>query len=191
MTHIFKSFFITCLILFFSQSAYPHSGSHGNNECIFKLADTDLRLSGYQFKGGDPDRHYCRHFPHFGQTIIKIDSISSDLSQVAVELQLLKRNSWTGLLLNNDDAFSVIKTRPLQYFSGSLSKGVVSIDADIQELDIFALNIRLHNGENIIEEKFLFVVGFPFAQIMVGISVLLLFLLTFIVLRQKRSKGQQ
>ncbi len=190
MTHKFnsKSLLFTCLILFFSHSVYPHAGSHGNNECLFNIGDTELRLSGYQFKGGNTDRHYCRHFPNFGQTIIKIDSISSDLSQVAVELQLLKRNSWIGLLLNNQDAFSVIKSRPLQYFSGSLSKGVVSIDADIQEMDVFALNIRLHNGENIIEEKFLFVVGFPFAQIMVGISVLLLFLLTFIVLRQKRSK---
>jgi len=184
---VLKFLFISFSIIF-SASALAHDGPHGNNECIISVGDVELRLNGYQFKGRNPDRHYCRHFPHLDQIIIKIDSLSSDLSKMAVEVQLLKRNSWLGLMSGADDAFSVIKQQPLQYFS----KQVVLIDSDIQSRDIYAIKLRLHdnNGE-ITEQRFMFMVGFPFAQVMVAIAVLLLLFIIFIIFRQWLSKRQQ
>lgn len=183
-----KIVFIITAALFFSEIALAHAGPHGNDECTVKVGNTELRLNGYQFKGSNPDRHYCRHFPHLGQTIIKIDSVSTDLSGSAIELQLLKRNSWLGLVLNSDDAFSVIKQQPLQYFS----RQVVSIDSDIPSLDVYMIKLRLHTSDGkITEQSFMFVVGFPFAQIMVGIAVLLLLFIGFVFLRQLITKRQQ
>ena len=185
---VLKIVFIIAAALFFSEFALAHAGPHGNDECTITVANTELRLNGYQFKGSNPDRHYCRHFPHLGQTIIKIDSVSTDLSEFAIELQLLKRNSWLGLVLNADDAFSVIKQQPLQYFS----RQVVSIDSDIQSIDVYMINLRLHAPDGTItEQQFMFVVGFPFAQIMVGIAVILLLLIGFVSLRQLIAKRQQ
>ncbi len=172
-------------LLFSSIAAFAHQGSHGNDNCSVIVGDTELRLNGYQFQGSQSDRHYCRHFPYLGQTIIKIDSVTADLNDMAIELQLLKRNSWLGLILNADDAFSVIKQQPLQYFS----KQVVSIDSDMQLRDVYAINLRLHKPDGqLVEQRFLFLIGFPFAQIMVAISVLLLFLIVFIFLRQLMVK---
>jgi len=183
-----KIAFIITAALFFSEFALAHAGPHGNNECTVTVGNTELRLNGYQFKGSNPDRHYCRHFPHLGQTIIKIDSVSTDLSGFAIELQLLKRNSWSGFILNTDDAFSVIKQQPLQHFS----RQVVSIDSDISSLDVYMIRLRLHTPDGkITEQQFMFVVGFPFAQIMVGIAVLLLLFIGFVFLRQLITKRQQ
>ena len=183
-----KTAFIIAAALFFSEVSHAHAGPHGNDECTVTVANTELRFNGYQFKGSNPDRHYCRHFPHLGQTIIKIDSVSADLSGFAIELQLLKRNSWLGLISNTDDAFSVIKQRPLQYFS----RQVVSIDSDIQSIDVYMIKLRLHAPDGTItEQQFMFVVGFPFAQIMVGIAVILLLLIGFVSLRQLIAKRQQ
>ena len=185
---LLKIVFIMTAALFFSELSHAHAGPHGNDECIVTVGNVELRLNGYQFKGSNPDRHYCRHFPHLGQTIIKIDSVSTDLSEFAIELQLLKRNSWLGLVLNADDAFSVIKQQPLQYFS----RQVVSIDSDIQSIDVYMINLRLHAPDGTItEQQFMFVVGFPFAQIMVGIAVILLLLIGFVSLRQLITKRQQ
>ncbi len=185
---VFKTVFIIAATLFFSEFALAHAGPHGNDECTVTVGDTELRLNGYQFKGSNPDRHYCRHFPHLGQTIIKIDSVSTDLSEFAIELQLLKRNSWLGLISNADDAFSVIKQQPFQYFS----RQVVSIDSDIQSIDVYMIKLRLHALDGTItEQQFMFVVGFPFAQIMVGIAVILLLLIGFVSLRQLIAKRQQ
>jgi hypothetical protein len=103
-------------------------------------------------------------------------------------MQVLKRNSWLGLILNTDDAFYVIKQKPLQYFS----RQVVSIDSDIQSIDIYMIKLRLHAPDGaIIEQQLMFVVGFPFAQIMVGIAVILLLLIGFVSLRQLIAKRQQ
>ena len=180
--------FIMMTALFFSELSHAHAGPHGNDECIVTVGNVELRLNGYQFKGSNPDRHYCRHFPHLGQTIIKIDSVSTDLSEFGIELQLLKRNSWLGLISNTDDAFSVIKQQPLQYFS----RQVVSIDSDIQSIDVYMIKLRLHAPDGTItEQQFMFVVGFPFAQIMVGIAVILLLLIGFVSLRQLITKRQQ
>ncbi len=176
---------MTCWILFFPNSIFAHAGPHGNNECLVAVGEIELRLNGYQFQGSKPDRHYCRHFPYLGETIIKIDSISADLSGMAIELQIVKRDSWIGLILNADDAFSVVKQKPLQYFSGPLKKGVVSIDTDIQSRDIYALKLRLRSAEGqITEQQFMFLVGVPFAQVMVAIAVLLLLFIFVIFLRQ-------
>lgn len=179
-----KEIFISCLLLLLSGNAFAHAGPHGNDECAVSLGSTELRINGYQFKGRNPDKHYCRHYPHLGQIILKIDSVSSDLSAMAVELQLLKRNSWLGLILNADDAYSVIKQQPIQYFS----RQVVSIASDIQERDIYAVKLRLHtaNGE-IIEQRFMFFVGVPFVQVLVGISVMLLLLISVIFLQQLKK----
>jgi len=168
--------------------ANSHDGPHGNDECTLLVGETEIRFNGYQFKGSQADRHYCRHFPFLGQTIIKIDSITADLGRMGIELQVLKRNSWIGLLMNADDAFSVIKQQEIQYFS----QQVVSIDTDIQERDVYAIKMRLHgaNGE-VTEQQFVFLVGFPFAQIMVAIAVLLLLALAFIVITQWITKRQQ
>jgi len=170
---------------FLPKIALSHAGPHGNDECTLIVGGTEIRFNGYQFKGSNPDRHYCRHFPYLGQTIIKIDSITADLNDMAIELQILKRDSWLGLLVDTDNAFSVIKQKEMQYFS----KQVVSIDADIQELDVYAVNMRLHmaNGD-IKEQTFMFLVGFPFAQIMVAIAVLLLLFLAFIVLTKRQPQ---
>jgi len=185
---LLKIVFITTAALLFSAVTHAHAGPHGNDECTVTVGNTELRLNGYQFKGSNPDRHYCRHFPHLGQTIIKIDSVSTDLSGFAIELQLLKRNSWLGLVLNADDAFSVIKQQPLQYFS----RQVVSIDSDIQAIDVYKIKLRLHASDGTItEQSFMFVVGFPFAQIMVGIAVILLLLIGLVSLRQLITKRQQ
>ena len=185
---VLKIVFIMAAALFFSEVSYAHAGPHGNDECIVTVGDTELRLNGYQFKGSNPDRHYCRHFPYLGQTIIKIDSVSTDLSGSAIELQLLKRNSWLGLISNADDAFSVIKQQPLQYFS----RQVVSIDSDIQSIDVYMIKLRLHAPDGTItEQQFMFVVGFPFAQIMVAIAVILLLLIAFVSLRQLITKWKQ
>ncbi len=171
-----------------SDYAFAHAGPHGNNECLVQVGNTEIRLSGYQFQGRNPDRHYCRHYPFLGQTIIKVDSVSSDLSDMAIELQLLKRNSWLGLILNTNDAFSVIKRLPVQYFSGQ----VVSIDSDIQSLDVYAIKLRLRAVDGkITEQQFMFLVGFPFAQVMVAIAVLLLLVLAFVFFSQLRSERQQ
>ena len=172
-------------LLFSSIAAFAHQGSHGNDNCSVIVGDTELRLNGYQFQGSQSDRHYCRHFPYLGQTIIKIDSVTADLNDMAIELQLLKRNSWLGLVLNADDAFSVIKQQPLQYFS----KQVVSIDSDIQLRDLYAIKLRLHKPDGeIVEQQFMFLVGFPFALIMVLISVVLLIFIIIIFLRQLMAK---
>jgi len=185
---VLKIVFIMTAVLLFSEVSRAHAGPHGNDECIVSVGNMELRLNGYQFKGSNPDRHYCRHFPHLGQTIIKIDSVSTDLSGYAIELQLLKRNSWLGLILNTDDAFSVIKQQPLQHFS----RQVVSIDNDIQSIDVYMIKLRLHASDGMsTEQQFIFVVGFPFAQIMVGIAVILLLLIGLVSLRQLITKRQQ
>ncbi len=185
---LLKVLSILFFTLFFSVTAYAHSGSHGNNECTITLGGIELRLNGYQFQGSQPDRHYCRHFPYLGQTILKIDSVTADLNDMAVELLLLKRNSWLGLVLQAEDAFSVVKQLPLQYFS----KQVVSIDSDVQSRDIYAIKLRLHKpGGEIVEQRFMFLIGFPFAQIMVAISVLLLLFIAFIVLKSLWFKRQE
>ncbi len=176
------------LVLVTSNTVYAHAGPHGNDECTVEVGETELRLSGYQFKGRHPDRHYCRHYPYLGRTIIKIDSLTSDLSQMGVELRLLKRHSWLGLIFGADDAFSVIKQQPVQFFA----RQVVSIESNIQSRDLYAIQLRLkaENGD-ITEQQFLFMVGFPFAQIMVAIAILLLLFIVFIFFRQWRSKRQQ
>jgi len=166
------------------ESSLAHEGSHGNDECLVTVGNIELRLNGYQFKGRDPDKHYCRHFPHLGQTIIKIDSTTADLTGIGVELTLLKRNSWKGLILNAEDAFTVVKQLPIQYFS----KQVVSIDSDIQVRDIYAIKLRMHAVDGkIAEQQFSFFVGIPFALVLVGISVLLLIAISIIFLRQLRK----
>lgn len=183
-----KLFSLIYLILIFSNSVFAHAGSHGNNDCLVTVGDSELRLNGYQFKGKNPDRHYCRHFPHLGQTIIKIDSIATDLTDKAIELQVLKRHSWLGLILNNENAFSVIKQLPMQYFS----RQVVSISSDINAIDVYAINLKLYSADSTTsEQRFLFLVGFPFVQIMVGIAVVLLLFIAFIFFRQLWSKRQQ
>ncbi len=183
-----KLLFIICPILLFSSAIFAHAGSHGNDECLVKVGKTELRLNGYQFKGANPDRHYCRYFPHLGHIIIKVDSISADLSKMAIELQLLKRQSWLGLLLNSDDAFSVIKQQNRQYFS----RQVVSFANDIEEMDVYALSLRLIDGNGMTsEQRFLFLVGFPFAQIMVSIAGLLLLFIIFISIRRLIAKRHE
>jgi hypothetical protein len=171
-------------MVFFSGSSIAHEGSHGNDECLVTVGDMELRINGYQFKGRTPDKHYCRHYPYLGQTIIKIDSATTDLTGMGVELILLKRTSWKGLLLNSDDAFSVVKQLPIQYFS----KQVVSIDSDIQDRDIYAIKLRIHTVDGkITEQQFNFFVGVPFAQVLVGIAVLLLIIISTIFLLQLRK----
>jgi len=181
---VLKVLFISLFVLFFSGLVQAHEGSHGNDECLISEGDVELRLNGYQFKGRNPDKHYCRHYPHLGQTIIKIDSATTDLTAMGIELQLLKRNSWKGLLLNSADAYSVIKEMPIQYFS----KQVVSIEKDIQERDIYALRLRLHAADgSITEQQFAFFVGVPFALVLVVISVLLLIFISVVFLLQLRK----
>ena len=176
-----KLLIIISLLCSFSTEVFAHAGSHGNNECLVKVGKTELRLNGYQFKGSNPDRHYCRHFPRLERIIVKVDSISADLSKMAIELQILKRQSWLGLLLNDDTAFSVIKKMPVQYFS----QQVVSISSDIKEIDVYAINLHLIDANGIAtDQRFLFLVGFPFAQIMVAIAGLLLLLIIFISLKR-------
>ncbi len=183
--HVLKVLFISFFMLFFSGLVQAHEGSHGNDECLFSVGDLELRINGYQFKGRNPDKHYCRHYPHLGQTVIKIDSSSSDLTGMAVELQLLKRNSWKGLLLGSDNAYSVVKEMPLQHFS----KQVVSISSDIQDRDIYALKLKLHGTDgSITEQQFGFFIGVPFAMVLVGISVLLLIFISIIFLRQLKKQ---
>lgn len=177
-------FILLFSIFLFPTVALSHAGSHGNDECTVKVGETSLRLNGYQFHGKFPDKHYCRHYPRLGDTIIKVDSTSDDLSDMAVELQLLKRQSWLGLILLKDDAFTVIKQRPLQAFS----KQVVSINDDLKEIDIYAIKLKLHakNGD-VQEETFFFIAGLPFAQIMVGIAFVLLLFISFIFLKQVKQ----
>lgn len=181
---VLKVLWFSCLMVFFSGTVLAHDGAHGNDECFMKVGNIELRLNGYQFKGRNPDKHYCRHYPHLGQTIIKIDSTTTDLTGMGVELILLKRNAWAELVLNTDNAFSVIKQLPVQYFS----KQVVSIDSDIQSRDIYAIKVRLHTVDGkITEQQFTFFVGVPFAQVLVGISVLLLIVISVIFLLQLRK----
>lgn len=177
---------IISFFIFFSGTLYAHAGPHGNDECIVKIGKVEIRLNGYQFQGKFPDKHYCRHFPNLGQTIIKVDSITSDLSGQSVELQLLKRNSWLGLILQKEDAFSVIKQVPLQSFSDQ----VVSINSDLKSLDIYALKLKLHakNGA-ITEQQFMFIAGLPFTKIMVVIALILLLVIIFMFF--KSFKRQQ
>lgn len=176
-----KVLFIQGLMLFFSASVFAHEGSHGNDECTMSVGEVDIRLNGYQFKGRDPDKHYCRHYPHLGQTIIKLDSTKADLTEMGVEIQLLKRNSWLGLLTNSEDAYKVIKKLPVQYFA----EQVVSIEDDIQSRDIYAIKLSLHTPDgSVTEQQFAFFVGVPFALVLVGISILLLLFISFIFLRQ-------
>jgi hypothetical protein len=179
-----KKLITICLLLLLSGTAYAHAGPHGDDECTVKVGQIELRLNGYQFKGSNPDRHYCRNYPHLGQTILRVDSATADLKNMAVELQLLKRKSWLGLILNEDDAFSVIKHLPVQYFS----KQVVSITSDIQQRDIYAVKLRLHTADGeIVEEQFMFFVGVPFVQVLVAISILLLLVIIFMFLKELRK----
>jgi len=181
---VLKVFYLSFLIVFFSGAISAHEGSHGNDECLLSVGEVELRINGYQFKGRDPDKHYCRHYPHLGQTVIKVDSSSTDLTGMGIELQLLQRNSWMGLLLNSDDAYTVVKQVPIQYFS----KQVVSIDSDIQSRDIHAIKIRLHAVDgSITETQFGFFVGVPFALVLVGVSVLLLIFISVVFLQQLRK----
>lgn len=175
-------------MLFFPSLAFSHAGSHGNDECAVTVGNAVLRLSGYQFQSRDPDRHFCRHFPRVGQTIIKLDSLETDLTGMSIELQLLKRQSWLGLIMGDEDAFVIVEQSTAQHFS----KQVVSIEADIQERDVYALNMMLYDANGTItEQRFMFAVGIPFAQVMVAIAVLLLLFLGFIVLRQWLAKRQE
>jgi len=182
---VLKVIFIQSLLLFFSATVFAHDGSHGNDECLVSIGDVELRLNGYQFKGRDPDKHYCRHYPHLGQTIIKLDSTTTDLTGMGVEIALLKRHSWLGFLMDLDDAYSVVKQMPIQYFA----KQVVSIEEDIQSRDIHAIKLRLHAVDgSISEQQFTFFVGVPFALVLVGVSVLLLFFISFVFLKQLRKE---
>lgn len=176
--------YISLVILFFAEMTLAHEGSHGNDECIITVDKVDIRLNGYQFKGRNPDKHYCRHYPHLGQTIIKIDSTSTDLTGMGMELQLLKRNSWKNLILGTNKAFITIKKMPIQYFS----KQVVSIENNIQSRDLYAIKIRLHeNNGRVSEQQFIFSVGIPFVQVLVGIAILLLIFISFIFLKQLKK----
>lgn len=176
--------YISFVILFFSEITFAHEGSHGNDECILTVNKMELRLNGYQFKGRNPNKHYCRHYPHLGQTIIKVDSSTTDLTGMGVELQLLKRNSWTNLISDTDKAFITIKKMPIQYFS----KQVVSIENNFQSRDLYAIKVRLHkNDGKVSEQQFFFFVGIPFAQVLVTIAVLLLLFISFIFLIQLKK----
>ncbi|MCF6202798.1 MAG: hypothetical protein L3J59_03885 [Methylococcaceae bacterium] len=184
-TSIIVYFIVLFSALFFSNTALPHAGSHGNDECIINVDGFNIRLNGYQFQGKFPEKHYCRHFPYLGKTIIKVDSNTEDLNGMAVELQLLKRNSWLGILLQNKDAFSIIKHKQLQFFSNQ----VVSISADLKDLDFYAIKLKLHNKNNkVTEQQFMFIAGLPFTKIMVGIAVILLLFIIFIFFRQLKTK---
>jgi len=181
---VLKVIVIYVFTMFFSTVAISHEGSHGNEECFITVGDIELRLNGYQFKGRNPDKHYCRHFPHLGQTIIKLDSTTTDLTGMGVEILLLKRNSWLDLLSFSDNAYSVVKQLPIQYFS----KKVVSIQDDIQSRDIYAIKLRLHAVDGTItEQQFGFFIGVPFVVVLVGISVFLLLFISFIFLNQLRK----
>ncbi|MCK5830023.1 MAG: hypothetical protein KAH20_06935 [Methylococcales bacterium] len=182
-----KLLLILCFTTVFSDTLYAHAGSHGNDECIVNVGKFEIRLNGYQFQGKFPDKHYCRHFPYLGQTIIKVDSVTTDLSELSVELQLLKRNSWLGLVFQKANAFSVIKQRSLQSFSNQ----VISISGDLQSLDIYAVHLKLHakNG-TITEQKFMFIAGLPFTKIMVGIATILLLFIVFIFIKQPKRQQQ-
>ncbi len=174
---------IGCMLVF-PVLTMAHDGSHGNDDCLLAVEGVELRINGYQFKGSNPDKHYCRHYPHLGRTIIKVDSIKTDLTGMAVEMQLFKRQSWTDFLLNKDGAYTLVKQIPKQYFS----EQVVSLDADIQDRDIYALKLRLYdvNGK-LTEEQFRFFIGVPFAQVLVGIAVCLLIFITIIFLVQLKK----
>lgn len=176
---------LSYLILFLSTEVFAHGGSHGNDDCLITVDNVELRLNGYQFKGkGKSDKHYCRQYPYLGKIILKFDSVKADLTGMGLELQLLKRKSWVGLLLNNKDAFSVIKTLPVQQFSSQ----VVSINSDIQTRDVYALNLRLHRADGTVKERlFTFFVGIPFAMILVIISLLLLLFISVIFLKQLKK----
>ncbi len=171
-------------MLIFPVLSKAHEGPHGNDECLVSVGEVELRVNGYQFKGSNPDKHYCRHYPHLGRTIIKVDSTTTDLTGMAVEMELLKRNSWAGMLFNKEDAYTLVKQIPKQYFS----EKVVSLDADIQDRDIYALKLRLYdvNGK-LTEEQFRFFIGVPFAQVLVGIAVCLLIFITIIFLMQLKK----
>ncbi len=171
-------------MLMFPVLSKAHQGSHGNDDCLLEVEGVELRINGYQFKGSNPDKHYCRHYPHLGRTIIKVDSIKTDLTAMAVEMQLFKRNSWKGLLLNEEDAYTLVKQTPKQYFS----EQVVSLDADIQNRDIYALKLRLYDANGkLTEEQFRFFIGVPFAQVLVGIAVCLLIFISIIFLVQLKK----
>lgn len=180
---------ISHFILLLLMSLLPtivlsHAGSHGNDECSVKVGETSLRLNGYQFHGKFPDKHYCRHYPRLGKTIIKVDSTKNDLSGMKVELELLKLTSWTKLILQKEGAFSAIKQRPLQAFS----EQVVSISSDLKETNIYALKLKLYAKDGKTQEQqFFFIAGLPFAQIMVGIALILLLLISFIFLKQVKQ----
>ncbi|MEE9336952.1 MAG: hypothetical protein V3U87_02650 [Methylococcaceae bacterium] len=182
---IITHFIVLFSALLFSDTAFSHAGSHGNDECIVTIDGFDIRLNGYQFQGKFPDKHYCRHFPYLGQTIIKVDSNTDDLSGMAVELQLLKRNSWLGLLLQKKDAFSVIQHRPLQFFSNQ----VVSISTDLKKIDIYAIKLKLHNkNDKVTEQQIMFVAGLPFTKVLVGIAIIFLLFIIFIFFKQLKIK---
>jgi len=182
---VLKLLYSIYLMLFFSAGVFAHGGSHGNDGCLIFVDDVELRLNGYQFKGAiRSDKHYCQQYPHLGKIILKFDSVKTDLTEMGLELELLKRKSWMGLLLNNQDAFSVIKKQPIQYFS----KQVVSMDSDLQSRDIYALKLRLHTTDRVVkEQRFVFFVGIPFAMILVSISFLLLISISVIFLKQLKK----
>ena len=101
-----------------------------------------------------------------------------------IELELLKLTSWTKLILQKEGAFSAIKQRPLQAFS----EQVVSISSDLKETNIYALKLKLYAKDGKTQEQqFFFIAGLPFAQIMVGIALILLLLISFIFLKQVKQ----
>ena len=100
--------------------------------------------------------------------------------------RLIELKVWgVHLLTNSDDAYSVVKQMPLQYFA----KQVVSIEQDVQSRDIYAIKLRLHAVDgSITEQQFSFFVGVPFALVLVAISVLLLLFISFVFLKQLRKE---
>lgn len=185
---LFFRIFLLVFCLFFPLQSFSHAGSHGNDDCLISIGNFHLRMNGYQFQGKRPDRHYCRYFPYLGQTILKLDTTHHDLSKFGVDLQLLKRTRWLALLFNPDQAFEVIKQKPLQNFS----QQVVSIDTEIKSLDLYALHIKLHHPNGRMSQQlFLFAAGLPLIPILLGIATLLLILLGTLMIFRFNNKRQR
>lgn len=181
---MFKKILIISAMFFLLNTVHAHSGAHGNDECLISVGNIQLRLNGYQFQGKKPDRHYCRYFPFLGQTIFKIDSISADLRDMSIELQLLQRKSWSDLLFNSEEAFFMIKQLPSQSFSNQ----VVALESELQTIDFYALKLLLKLADgSIVKKQFIFVAGIPFVHILLGIAVMLLLVVVVVFLNKLRK----
>lgn len=164
--------YLICLLLpvAHTQTASAHAGVDHNNSCFIEIADTRLRISGYQFETALEGKHFCHFFPELGQIALTIEPMQSVEDNSQIHLELAQITSWL-----EPNSVRLIKQQPAQ----EIKTGAMSISAMINQRGLYQLNTTLERNSVKIRHSFIFMVGVPITKIMISIAGLLILVLVY------------